>query len=63
MRGKGAVVGAAGGQPALQKAEMFCFLKANLHPIVEKRPRHLHARESPNQIPCEIDGIQFDMRQ
>ena len=61
MRGQVAVAPSEFRKSLPQKAEMLRFFKPDLRPVVMKRTRHVLVGEPGDQIPCHVDGVQFDV--
>ena len=62
MRRKVAVTGAELVQARLDHGEMVRLVLGDGNPVVIKRNRPIEPGETPDQIPGQVDGVQFDMR-
>ena len=62
MGGQGAVVAAKRFKAVAHQVEMLGLFIGGLHPVVIETGRHRLVGEAGDQIPVQIDGVEFDMR-
>ena len=62
MRGEVAITPTELSQACFQHGEMARFIVSDAHPVIIKFRRPILCSEAADQIPSQIDGVQFDMR-
>jgi hypothetical protein len=63
MRRQRAVFAADRRQPGVEQREMLGLLGGDPCPVVEELARQALRGETGDDVPAEIDRVQFDMRQ